>query len=1584
VKEQEKKSEARYEFPASYGQQRMWLLDRLEPGNEIYNIPVAYQIKGRLNVRALQASLNQMIARHESLRTVFVEREGELQQVIGEATELVVEVEEVEGETAQQRQERAEQISRQEAARGFDLGEGPLLRVRLLRVEETEHLMILVLHHIISDGWSMGILMRELGKLYEMRSGGEAGELEELEVQYADYAVWQREWLESGELERQMEYWREQMKGAAPVLEMGSDYVRGGMTSKRGRSERMRIGEEATRKLKELSRSEGMTLYMSLLGAFDVMLWRYSGQEDIVVGTPIANRRRAEVEGVMGLFVNTLVMRVEVKGEASYRELLKKVKEVALGAYANQDVPFEKLVEELQPDRDFSRSPIFQVMFVLQTGLTQKPRMGELEVNPMPLCTTTSKFEIEFVAAETQNGLLATIQYNADIYKASTIKRMARQFERLIEALAKAPDRRLSEVELVSPGQRHQLLYEWNDTASEVAPERLIHELIEEQAGQRPDAIAVVSQEGSLSYGEMNRRANQLARYLIEEGAGAEEVVGICLGRRQELIVSLLAVLKSGAAYLPLDPTYPPSRLAAIAEAAQLKLAIANSETAQTLNTCAKRVINLDACRAAIAARTQALPLTLTSPGNLAYVIYTSGTTGKPKGVAIEHRQLVNYSLAAVERLKLSKVKRFAGTSTVAADLGNTVIYGALITGGTLHLIGEDMISDGEGLGDYFQREDIECMKIVPSHLEALVGASRQAVARKKVIVGGEAVGCELVKALREARAGVEIYNHYGPTETTVGVIAGEITTEDVDAGEAPRERIALGRPLASLRAYIFDKTQTDVLVNAIGELYIGGAGVGRGYLNEPGLTAERFVPDIHSTGGKRLYRTGDQARWRGDGKLEFLGRADGQVKLRGYRIELGEIEAALLQHDGVRQCAVIARQDDAGEKYLVAYVTNSAEAGLKLATLRNYLREKLPEYMVPSRFMILEALPLTPNGKLDRRALPIPGREEGDAAAAAQAPRTATEEVLAGIWCQVLKRERVGIEDNFFEIGGHSLIATQVVSRVREAFRIELSVRRIFELPTIVALAQEIEAAGRGRDDLAAAPLCRAPRDATLPLSFTQKGLWFFHQLEPESSYNSQVAIRFTGQLNLRALMQSLNEVMRRHEILRTILPAIEGEPIQLIQPYAAAPFPLVDLTGLPATQREALAQSLLQQESRRPFALAKGPLVRAFFLHLENDKHLLLLTMHHTVSDGWSGGVLFHELSALYTAFVAAEPSPLAELAIQYADFACWQQQWLQGAAHQRDLQYWKDQLQGAPVELGFPTDRPRPAVLDSCGALEPLRFPSELDQSLRELSRRENVSMYMTLLAAFKVLLHCYSGKTDIVIGSPIAGRNRAELEPLIGFFINTLVMRSDLSGDPSFSDLLKHVREVTLAAYLHQDMPFEKLVEELEPERSLSRTPLFQVMFALQNLPAKKLQLAGVEAERLLSEPATERFDLRLVMMETARGLVGMISYNTALFEAATIQRMIRHYKKLLETAVAAPHLRLSELDFLNESEQHQLLRERNLAGAAAAGLPERPTNMACDPQSRTELARRRAQLASRRAKLPTAKETLLKEWLQESR
>ena len=1523
MNKQEIDTAATYHFPASYAQQRLWLLDRLHPDSSLYNMPLAFQINGPLDVTALEHSLNQIIRRHETLRTVFAEQGRQLQQTIQSRLRLPLKVEHLPATSAQKAQAWVEQICRQEAASGFDLARGPLLRVRLLRLFVDEHVLILVMHHIVSDGWSIGVLLRELSDFYESYSRGQEPQLADLEIQYADYAQWQRQWLESGEMERQLAYWRQQMAGAAPVLEMPSDFVRPAQPSYRGRSEGLLISHAVIESLKQFSRQEGATLFMSLLAAFDVLLWRYSGQQDIVVGTPIANRRPAEVEELIGLFFNTLVLRVALEGEESYRELLKKVKEVGVAAYANQDVPFEKLVEELQPDRDLSRAPIFQVMLVLQTGLTQEFHIGNLEVIPISFETTTTKFEIEIVAVELKKGLLARIQYNSDIFRRSTMRRLARHFQRLIEAIVADPDRRISQLDFLSPAERHQILQEWNDTASDYPypQERLIHELFEQQVARTPESVAVVCQEESLSYQELNRRANQLAHYLMAAGAGPEEIVGICLAGNLELVVSLLAVLKAGAAYLPLDPAYPRPRLLAIAEDAQLKLAICNKESAKLLNSSVERVINLEEEGTAIAARESIKPYSTAGRQNLAYVIYTSGSTGKPKGVAISHGALSNYIIWAQAVYLRGAELAFCLYSSVAFDLTVTSIYTPLITGNRLEVYPQPVRQPL--LEQMMDDHCCEVLKLTPSHLMMIKQRDHRQSAVQRLIVGGEAFEASLAKEIAESFGGrVEIYNEYGPTEATVGCMI-----EKWEAGVEDETMVGIGRPVANTQIYVLDRGLNPVAEKIGGELYIGGAGLARGYLGQPELTAERFVADgLSQEAGGRLYRSGDLARYGADGAIYYIGRIDDQVKIRGFRVEPGEIESVLLQHERVKQCAVIARNDEAGGKYLVGYVVGSGEEGVTGAELRKYLRGKLPEYMVPSMYVSLEALPLTHNGKLDRRALPMPDREEGETAASRQIPRTATEEMLEGIWRQVLKRERVGIEENFFEMGGHSLMATQVISRVREVFKVELSLLKIFELPTIAALALEIEAICRGSGQPAIAPFRRAPRNVTLPLSFAQKGLWFFHQLEPESGYNSQVGLRFKGRLNLSSLMQSLNEIVRRHEVLRTILPTVDGEPIQRILTYVAAPFLLTDLSALPEVQRDELAHCLLQQEARLPFDLATGPLVRAVLLQLEESEHLLLFTTHHTVSDGWSGGVLFDELSTLYSAFGAAEPSPLTELAIQYADFAYWQQEWLQGKAHQSNLEYWKHQLEGAPVELGFPTDRPRPAVLDSRGATETMSLPRELSRALKELSRRENVSMYMTLLAAFTVLLQRYSGQTNIIIGSPIAGRNRAELEPLIGFFINTLVIRCELSGDPSFRDLLKRVREVTLAAYSHQDFPFEKLVELLEPERSLSRTPLFQVMFALQNVPTRTLQLEGVEVERLASEPATERFDLRLVMLETNRGIAGVISYNVALFEAPTIRRMIRHYVTLLKMAVAMPHLNISELPMLSKAEQHQILRE----------------------------------------------------------
>jgi len=1041
-------AKAVYVLPPSYAQQRLYLACQMDQASSAYNIVKVFRLKGELNPEALELSLNEVVRRHEVLRTSFAEEGGQLRQVIREAAKLKINLERLVDGTLDERRRQAELVAIQEAGHGFELTKWPLLRVRLLRVEETEHLLILVMHHIISDGWSMGILMRELGKLYEMRNGGEAGELEELEVQYADYAVWQREWLESGELERQMEYWREQMKGAAPVLEMGSDYARGGTGSKRGRTERVRVEREATRKLRELSRSAGVTLYMSLLGAFDVMLWRYSGQEDIVVGTPIANRSRAEVEGVIGFFVNTLVMRVEVKGEASYRELLKKVKEVALGAYANQDVPFEKLVEELQPDRDFSLSPIFQVMFAVHNRPTAGLDLRGLKLETLASEYETSKFDLTLTLTDHTEVLEGAIRYNTDLFKEDTIQRMARRFERLITSIVDSPDSSVAQLDMIGPEEIHQMLTEWNDTRADYSTALLTHQLFELQAARDPDAIAVSASSGTLTYRELDRQANRLAHFLQEKGIGPERVVGICMDRSPDLILSELAVLKAGGAYLPIDPAYPQDRIAYMLASSQAPLLLTRQSLGVSLPSETAEVVAVDMIQSDLKYKNSMSPQVEVAPENLVYIIYTSGSTGRPKGVGVSHGALLNlihwhhnaYQVTAADRATL-----LAG---ISFDASVWEVWPNLAAGGSLHIPDEQVRSDIKRLIDWINESAItRSFMATPMAELALAQPWPETSALSSLFTGGEKLhwpaGCQYP---------FQLGNHYGPTESTVIATFAQVSCNGGSLSSPP-----IGRPISNTQAYVLDRSLCPVPIGAKGELYIGGLSLARAYLDQPELTAARFIPHPYAgQPGERLYRTGDVVRHLSDGELEFWGRSDAQIKIRGYRIEPGEIEAALLDYTEVIAAAVTVYDPPDGQKQLIAYVVGRTPSSrLDRENLKDHLRQRLPSYMVPAQFISLEALPMTANGKLDKQRLPAPRTEAGDPTD--EIFMSPIEEKLAGLWIEIMRLKRVGRHDNFFDIGGHSLAAMHLVAKVREHFSVELNIRHVFEAPTIPGLADMI-----------------------------------------------------------------------------------------------------------------------------------------------------------------------------------------------------------------------------------------------------------------------------------------------------------------------------------------------------------------------------------------------------------------------------------------------------------------------------------------------------------------------------------------------
>ncbi|HEU4558131.1 MAG TPA: amino acid adenylation domain-containing protein, partial [Longimicrobium sp.] len=1481
------------------------------------NLPVARRLGGALDVAALERALGELVRRHEALRTVFTEVDGSPVQVIAPFGGFTLPVEELSELSAADREAAVTRRVGEEARRAFDLAAGPLFRAALLRLGEEEHVLLLSMHHIVSDGWSMGVLFRELSALYEAYREGRESPLAELPLQYADYARWQREQLEGEALDRQLSYWRERLAGAPALLELPADRPRAVVQTYRGAAVPVELSAELLERLQALARSEGATLYMVLLGAFQVLLSKYAGSEDIVVGSPIAGRTRGEVEALIGFFLNTLVLRTDLSGDPSFRETLRRVREATLGAYANQEVPFERLVAELQPERSMSHSPLFQVMFTLQTAEGRGDALAGLEVSAVGPPNDIAKFDLSLTFTPAAQGLRGNLMYSTDLFERGTAERLLGHLERVLEQVAADADVRLSQLELLGDAERALVLEAWNDTAAEYPADRCVHELFEAQAARTPGAVAVVFDEDSLTYRELNERANRLAHHLAHLGAGPEARVGICLERSAEMVVAMLAVLKAGAAYLPLDPSYPADRLSYMLEDSGAPLLVTQASLRGLLAADGVRTVTVDADAEAIAPQPADAPRTSVDAANTAYVIYTSGSTGRPKGVQVTHANAASFFAAMDERVGGTIPGTWLAVTRISFDIHVLELLWTLARGFkvVVHPDAEQAREEAT-VERQIRRHGVTHMQCTPSLAAMLIAESGvQALSGlERLLLGGEALPADLAARITAVLPG-GLVNMYGPTETTVWS-----ATHAVKVGEG---LIPIGRPIANTRVYVLDAALRTQPAGVPGELFIGGHGVTRGYLGRPGLTAERFVPDPFSAEpGARLYRTGDRARWRPDGTLEYLGRLDEQVKIRGFRIEPGEIESVLRQAPGVADCAVVVREDETGDRQLVAYVVGSVETG----ALRAHLRQGLPEYMVPSAFVFLDALPLTPNGKLDRKALPAP-----DFAPAEEryvAPRTPVEEVLAEIWAETLRLERVGVEESFFDLGGHSLLATRVVARVRQLFGVEVPLRALFEGPTVAELARRVEEMRRAGLPVLP-PVVPAGRTGALPLAFAQERLWFLDRLEPGSTtYNLGAARRLGGALDEAALERALGEVVRRHEALRTVFREVDGSPVQVIAPFGGFTLPVDDLSALGDADREGAVKLRAREEARRPFDLSAGPLFRAALLRLSADDHVLLLSMHHIVSDGWSMEVLFRELSVLYEAYRDGRDSPLSELPVQYADYAVWQREQLAGEVLDRQLAFWRERLADAPALLELPTDHTRPVVQTFRGAHERIELPLELLEQLQALGRSEGATLYMTLLGAFQVLLGKYAGSDDVVVGSPIAGRTRAEVEGLIGFFVNSLVLRTDLSGDPTFREVLGRVREATLGAYEHQEVPFEKLVAELQPERSLSHSPLFQVMFTLQNDGAGEGALADLQVSGVGAASEIAKFDLSLTLSTTAQGLRCGLTYSTDLFERGTIVRMLGHLSRVLEQVAADADVRLSRLALAGPEERARVVEEWN--------------------------------------------------------
>lgn len=1508
------------EIPLSSIQLRLWFLNQLVQGSPLYNIPVGLRLSGILNREALELSLNTIIGRHEVIRTTFRALSGRPVQITQPELKLALDVTEVGPGNASDRDAEVQRFVNQEARRPFDLAVGPLIRVALFQLDKQEHLLLIVLHHIIADGSSVGILIREMLELYGAYAGGSPLALPELKIQYADFAIWEQKRLKSAEMDKHLAYWKQQLGAELPLLRLPSERPRPAELSYQGARKSFRIEHDILGMLKEMAEREQTTLFMVLLAALNVLLYRYTGQHDIVVGTPIANRNTKETGSLIGCFVNTLAIRTNIEGHETFRNFLGVVRRVLLDAYLHQEAPFERVVEELQPHRSLSHAPLFQVMLAFQNYAKIPASVGELQLSRIEVDTGTAQFDLLLFLDEDAHGLSGSFEYSTDLFDEATIARMVDHFRTLLESITENPDEIVSEIPLLTESEHHQITAEWNRTTTAFPTGNCLHELFETQVEKTPEAVALITDREQLTYQELNERANQLAVRLRRLGVGPETLVALCVERSSAMVVGMLGILKAGGAYLPLDPAYPKERVEFMLEDGAVPVLVTQQALLRNLPELQAQVILLDQPVTKLEVKSSEAIGIKAEAGNLAYVIYTSGSTGKPKGVAIEHHNAVTFVYWARSVFSPEELSGVLAATSICFDLSIFEIFVPLSWGGRI-ILAENALE----LPALTNTAEVSLINTVPSAMNELLKMKGVPQSVRTVNLAGEPLRSTLSQQVLTETGAEKLYNLYGPSEDTTYSTFVRIEPDS-------DYRTTIGRPIANTEAYIVDQHLNPLPVGVVGELYLSGEGLARGYLNRPDITATRFIPNPFSAvPGRRLYQTGDLARYLPDGKIDFLGRGDSQVKIRGFRIELGEIQSVLLAHPALQDAVVMVYGEDSNQRLVAYLVGKQPQSVPDTSELRSFLSAKLPAFMVPSVFVALDKMPLTPNGKIDRRALPPPERTGAIGTREYVAPRNKTEETVASIWSSLLEIEKIGVFDNFFDLGGHSLLATGLVSRLRECLQVEFPLRSVFLFPTIAELAPRIDRL-RGQPAGKQTPVIqRTERTQPLPLSFAQQRLWLLNQIDTSSSfYNMSGGLRLKGSLNFHALQQSLEEIARRHEILRTGFVSLDDQPWQLISSEIQLTVPMVDLRHLPELDRDAEVSRLIRQEAQLPFDLEEPPLLRLLLVRISAREHILLLTAHHIVFDGWSIEVFIKELAGLFSAFSSGQPSPFTELPIQYGDYAAWQREWLTGETLEDQLSFWKNQLSGKLPVLDLPADRPRPPVQTFNGAKQRIFLSEDLTVSLKSLAKRNGTTLFSILLAALNVLLYRYTGHHDILIGCPIANRNRLNTENLIGCFVNTIVMRTDLSGRPKFTELLGRVRETTLGAFANQDMPFERLVEELQPERDLSRTPLFQVMLALRKDLSTALNLPGVRLTQFEADTGSSKFDLSLQFEEAGERLSGWFEYNTDLFDAGRIIRMAAHFEHLLEAIVDDAARPVSVLPMLTPAEQTQLLAGWNNA------------------------------------------------------
>ena len=1515
-------------LPLSFAQQRLWFLEQYQPGLTAYNCASAYHITGHLEINVLEMTLNEIVRRHEILRTTFSSHDSAPAQHILPHIPFAVEVHDLTTITESAREAEAVSVITEDAQQPYDITTGPLFRFRVLKLTDEKHVLAVQFHHIVFDGWSANVFLDELSTIYKAFCAGKPSPLPELTLQYADFAAWQSTIFQGETLATSLDYWRRHLGDNPPNLDLPTDRVRPSAQTYCGDTITLKLPPSLSEALRALSRKEGVTLFTTLLAAWRTFLHRYTGQTDIIIGSAVAGRTRAALEGMIGFFVNMLAIRVDLSENPRFVELLGLEHETTLSAYDNQEIPFDSVVAGLLPSRDPSRSPLFQVAFAGQNTRTAPVQFAGLSVTAEELSIKTAKFDLTLYAVDAEDEILLPLEYNTDLFDASTIQRWIRNFQCLLEGIVKDPQKRIDTIQLLCDDEQQQILAERvNGKIISYPYETNILELFEAEVSAHPDALAVSSETTTWTYQELNAKANALAHRLRSSGIGPERIVAVLLERSTDYVTAVLGILKAGGAYLPMDAAYPRASLTFMLEDSGASLVLTQTTLAELLpDNSGVDILCLDTFFDKQSALPTTAPESDLKSDHLAYVIYTSGSTGTPKGVAVTHRTLMNlvqwhnFQFGQSPFGKMTSTDRATLLAGVAFDASVWELWPYLAVGASIHIPSLETRASFEALRDWLVAKKITVCFLPTPLAEALLEFEWPAeTALRYLLTGGD-----ILHIYPQQGLPFSLVNNYGPTENTV------VTTSGIVSSSPNTQKLpTIGTPIANNQVYLLDRNLCLAPIGAPGEICVAGKSLARGYLNRPELTAERFVPNPFVP-GDRLYRTGDNGRYAPDGQIEFLGRTDDQVKLRGYRIELGEIEATLLSHPGVKEVTVIVRTSSTGDKRLAAFVAVRPAETPDTETLRQYLSDRLPAHMIPAEIVLMEELPLTPNGKYDRRALEKIQPVSITSSETYVPPRDELETELSKVWMQLLDLKTIGIHDNFFILGGHSLLATRLVVCIRTACNVDISLRDLFECPTIELLAKRIKNTSPEHQPVSLSiHIVPIPRNAWLPLSFAQQRLLFLEQYHPAlTAYNCASAFHISGHLEMAVLEKALNEIVRRHEILRTVFSTNDSTPAQHILPHTPFIVDVRDLTTLPESSRETKALHVIAEDAQRPYNLTTGPLFRFMALKLADDKQVLAVQFHHIVFDGWSARVLLDELATLYEAFHAEKPSPLPELAVQYADFAAWQSKVFQGETLTTALEYWQKHLGDNPPTLDLPTDRTRPPVQSYCGDTVNVTLPPSLNKALRALSSKERVTLFTTLLAAWRSFLHRYTGQTDIIIGSAVAGRTRESLESMFGFFVNMLAIRVDLSGNPNFVELLRQEHESTLAAYENQEIPFESVVAGLLPSRDPSRSPLFQVAFAGQNRRNAPIQFAGlsVKAEELSNK--TAKFDLTLIAVDAEDEISLSLEYNTDLFDQSTIQRWIQSFQFLLEGIVTDPRQKIASLPLLCDEERHQLLVEWN--------------------------------------------------------